>query len=271
MDRASACPSPFRLDEHLAGELGPGEAEGLERHLSGCERCGARLGAVLAEREQFRATAPPLLLPVPRDRAPGPATGEVIPLAGARPGLARGRARRAAFALAPLGLAAAALLLVVGLRGGGPEPELPWRPKGRAQLAVFVRHGDEVRAAAPGEIVAPGDALQFAFTRAAGRFVAVLSRDGAGKASVYFPLDGRAAAVGATGTLESTNSVVLDDVLGRETLYGLSCAGPTELEPLRAALETRSAPTWPAGCTAVPFSVDKRPASDARPEEEPGQ
>ena len=61
-------------------------------------------------------------------------------------------------AAAGLGLALAASLLLV-LR---PPPAAERSKGGGIGLTMFVQHGNEVRRAAPGEIVSPGDAVRFA-------------------------------------------------------------------------------------------------------------
>src|SRR5262249_31376017 len=137
-------------------------------HLSACAACSAAVAGMRGVREEVRALPLPAALgrPAPRRRVPG------LAIAGASLALA------------------ASLFLVVR------TPSLTARPKGTGLgLTMYVQHGDEVRRAAPGETVSPGDAVRFAVSTPAQAYVAVLSLDPAGKASVYFPQAPRAVQV----------------------------------------------------------------------------
>jgi hypothetical protein len=68
------------------------------------------------------------------------------------------------------------------------------------------------------------------------RYLAVLSVDGAKHASTYYP-DSRLAARQEPGREAALpSSTVLDDTLGAETVYGVSCPRPFDVETLREAL-----------------------------------
>ena len=251
-----ACLSALRLDRFLAGELAPAEAEEVRGHLDGCARCAAALAGLEAARDATRL--PPL-------RA-------VAPDAPAAPAVRLTRRRRVVATL--LGGLAAAAGLLVALRGGpeaGPEEV---RLKGRqAALAfgVYVLHDGAVRRAGPGEVLAPGDALRFAVQAPGPGYLAVLSLDPAGKASVYYPAGGRAEPVAPAalgGEVALPLATRLDATVGEERLYALFCERPVELEPVRAALEGAgrlegdavagpgAAP--PAGCQVTRWRFEKR-------------
>jgi hypothetical protein len=209
-----------------------------------------------------------------REPAPGTRPAAELVLAGGREP-ARS-SRRIALAVAPALAAAAAVLLWLratpptpgtdappsqpsqrsgaGADSAGPGSE---RVKGSAHIAVFVVRNGVARAAAPGEIVHPGDALQITYTAAAPGHLAILSRDGAGVGSIYFDDAGRAAAIAPGQDVSLPHSIVLDDTLGRETLYALFCARAVELEPLRQSLE-RAPLTPPEGCRAEALALEKR-------------
>jgi hypothetical protein len=211
------CLSDRRLDALLAGEL-EGETRALaEQHLSECGRCAARRDEMAGDAAAFLAAHPPV--------------AKVVRLAPRRRWLwGAGLA------------AAAALFLVVRM----PAPAE--RTKGSGSVGFFVRHGESVRRGGPGERVMPGDALRFVVTQREPSHVAVLSRDAAGQASVYFPAGARALRVEAGVERALDSSVILDEVLGAEQLYALRCKEPVELAPLRAYLGASSEPSWPAGC-----------------------
>lgn len=223
-----ACLSALRLDRWLAGELGPDEAEGVRAHVGGCTACARAVESLRASRDA--ATLPPLrIAPVPPRRL-----RRVLALSG--------------------GLAAAAGLLLV-LRAGGPGE----RSKGAGiGLAMYVLHGDAVRQAGPGEVVAAGDAVRFAVTTTEPAYVAVLSLDPAGHASIYFPTDARAAPVAAGNDVPLPMATRLDAIVGEEHVVGLFCDHPVELEPVRASLEAAAGGAIPTGCKVTRWSFEKR-------------
>jgi hypothetical protein len=228
----NACLSALRLDRWMMGELDAVESETVGTHVSGCTACSTAVAGMRGVREEVRALPLPAALgrPAPRRRVP-------------------------AFAIAGAGLALAASLLLV-IRTPSPTE----RSKGTGLgLSMYVRHGDEVRRAAPGESVSPGDAVRFAVTTPAQAYVAVLSLDPTGKASVYFPQGPRAAQVPAGTDVPLPLGTRLDATTGEERLLGLFCASAVELEPIREALERgREAASLPADCQGVRWGFVKR-------------
>jgi len=230
--RPETCLSDLRLDRLLAGELEGGALEESRAHLASCTVCAARLAELEAGRAAFVAAPPPL-----RRRA------------------AR-RGRRWLIPSAATALAAAAAVLVVW---HGQEPGT--RVKGGERLGLYVKHGEAVRRAGPDEVVRPGDALRFTYSMTAARHLAVLSRDGAGHASVYYPVGPSAVRHEPGAEVPLPSSTVLDEVLGHEVVYGLFCAGPVVLEPVRRSLEARpGAPPAVPGCTVDRLAIVKERA-----------
>ena len=239
-----ACLSALQLDRVALGEE-------ESAHVRGCALCTREIAA----RRTAQAEALPPLRAV-EDAAGSLRAAKAV---GTWPGAAeavaaprRGRpARRWAWATAAGGLAAAASLLLVA------------RPTERTKgapfsLGMYVQHGADVRRAAPGEAVAPGDALRFAVTAPQGGFLAVLSLDAGGAASVYFPQGPRAARIDpGAAELALPLSTRLDATLGDERILGLLCDAPVELEPLRVLLQ-RGALDLPAGCQVTRWSFVKR-------------
>jgi hypothetical protein len=222
----AACFSALQFDRFLIGELDASEAEHLRGHVAGCARCAAALDELKAASEEP--------LPPPR----------IVPLA-ARP---RFPLRSLA---AAVGLAAAASLLLV-IRPPGTRLKGPG-----FTLGMYVDHGGEVRRAAPGETVAPGDALRFAVTAPVDVYVAVLSVDPKGRASIYFPAGARAELVRAGTDVALPLGTRLDDTVGEERIFGLFCSSAIDLEPLRVRLE-RGASDIPDGCQVTRWSFVKR-------------
>jgi hypothetical protein len=226
-----ACLSALRLDRWMAGELGAAESEKVRAHAAGCERCASAVEALRAARDGV--TLPPLRI--------------VLAPARRKPRI------RAALAMAA-GLAAAAGLVLV-LRTDAPGE----RAKGAAiGLRMYVLHGGTVRQAAPGEAVAPGDAVRFAVTTPEPAFVAILSVDPAGRASIYFPEGARAAPVPAGNDEPLPLATRLDATVGEERVMGLFCDRPVELEPLRTELEAGGGLAMPEGCKVTRWRFVKR-------------
>ncbi len=120
----------------------------------------------------------------------------------------------------------------------GGTLESPWTAKGGVALAVHVRKGDGSVKHSPGEPLAPGATLRFEVTAPKPGYVAVLSRDAAGKVTVYHPYGGAQAAPydPKRRVLEST--VELDNQPGREHLYALYSAEPFPLDWAVSALNS---------------------------------
>src|SRR6185295_16197032 len=101
------------------------------------------------------------------------------------------------------------------------------------------------------EMVSPGDQLQLAYTAQEPGYLAMVSLDGAGVASVYFPEaqpDAWPAAPGFRVSLP--RSTILDNVIGKENLLIVYCPQPFAVEPVRRAMLADAAAIVPQpGCT----------------------
>ena len=233
--RGEECLSDLRIDQFIRQELDGARETNARSHLVGCASCSARLSEMETTRAQFAQA--PSILPALSSRS----------RAARRPAFSRWLYGGAGSVLA------AAMVLFALLR---PTSE-PWRSKGSEHLQLFIRHEGEVRPGISGEVVAPGDRLQFTYTLAESRYFALLSRDGANLVSVYFP-DGRTAVRLEPGRdLELERSTILDETLGHEELYGLFCVDPIEIELARKSLMAGGVPTI-AGCTIERFQLEKK-------------
>lgn len=240
-ERTAACVSDYAFDRWLAGALQAEERAAAEAHVASCARCERRLAQLEGERVAWHA-AP--LAPLTRQPAPS----RVAPV--------RKRAALYAAASSALALAAAALLF---LRPAPRAPEGGTRAKGPRSIGFYVKHGAAVRRGAHGEVVAPGDALRFTYSSERRGYLAVLSFDGARRASVYYPSDAAHTVPIEPGRdVPLPISTVLDGVLGQETLLGVFCETAVALEPLRRALEADPRAPPPPGCTIDRLAIEKR-------------
>ena len=223
-ERSPGCLSRLHCDQLLNGELE--DREDLKQHHASCARCSALLAAHRRERAAF-----------------------AVPMARPR-GLAQGRARWT------IGLAAIAAMFCVWLvasRGRVGDTEI--RYKGKPVLAFYVKHGQAVREGAPGDVVCPNDAINFVVSTEQPAFVAIISIDGAGKVSAYYPEGATAAAIPAGRDQVLPRSVLLDDTLGLERIVGVFCDRPMEVAELAAAVARNAIP---GGCVPETLTLEKR-------------
>jgi len=224
--RWQACLSAYQLDRYLVGELPAVEAAQLREHLASCARCREAKEALSAAQSDYLSLAPPLRRP---------------PRAG----------RAVAWGVGAVALAATCVLALSpqGIRSKGAP----------MSIGMYVQHEQVVRRALPGEAVAPGDLVRFAYSSRQPRYLAILSVDGAGIASVYFPDGPSAVGVPAAEDAPLPLGTRLDGVLGEEQVVALFCDRPQLLEPVRQALQATS-PALPSvpGCTVATFHFSKR-------------
>lgn len=243
------CISDLTFDEWRAGELEPERIEQLEQHLETCRRCQRRHDAIEAQAERFLEQFPELELP----SQPAAKPARVI-------SLEHKRARYLAWGSGIAGLAAAAAafaLLLSSPHGSAPDAGYTTRTKGSSRIGFYVKHGDQVRRGGDGQVVQPGDQLRFSVTSNAPQHMAILSLDGANVASVYYPDGPSSVEVGAGRDRPLDKSVLLDDTLGEERLWGIFCPEPFALEPLRTMLARDGRLPELPRCTVDELSIVK--------------
>jgi Putative zinc-finger len=217
--REPRCASRLAFDRYLAGELDPIRATELELHASECARCRALLAELRRGAEQFQAVLPEPLISRVRERD---------------------QRRTKRWMRTPLWAAAAlacSSLWLVLMRPARDPLADGARSKGGARITFYVLHDGAVRPGLDGERVHPGDAIEFAYTSERPVYLAILSIDGAQRASAYYERDGRAAALPAARRAVLDRSTVLDATLGPEIVYALLCSQPLAVAPLLRALE----------------------------------
>jgi hypothetical protein len=203
------------LERYLTDSLDAEQRSRLEAALADAPQERARLEALRADSAAFLIRNPPGPL-VAKLREP------------------RRRWWRSWPALLVEGLAVvAAASLLFALQGESllqlfrDDPE--FNVKGSVVLVLYRKAGNSGVPVAPGGMLAPQDVLRFEVKAAASGFVAVLSRDGRGIASVYHPFEGAEAAAYDTHQPVLPGAVELDDTLGHEDVYALYSPHPFEL------------------------------------------
>ena len=216
------CLSRLGCDQLLNGEL-PDELA-ARAHVASCRQCEARLAEHVGERAAFS-------VPLPRPRRSAP----------------------------PLAMIAALAAVVAGIFVLRPRPEdgAGTRTKGKPTIGFYVEHAGMVRAGAAGEIVVPGDALEFTASSERAGWLAIVSIDAAKNASVYYPAEADAAPVTPGRDQVLPLSVILDGVLGAERIYGVFCDRPFPVAQAKS-IAADGAPL-PAGCVTDTLDIVKSP------------
>ena len=248
-----ACRSSLAIDRWLSGELSAAQAEELRAHAGDCARCQpavAMLRGMAEEPLPPPSFLRPKLVAVEGGSNPIDATNKSETSVNHWPH----RSRKAALGAACLAIAAS---LLIALRHKDTSPETERSKGAPISLDIYVQHGEQVRRALPGESVAPGDAIRFALGSKSGGYAAVLSLDPGSQASIYFPLDARAAPIAGGAEVALPLSTRLDQTRGQEQIFALLCDSPIELEPLRANLQAGSF-TLPAGCSLAQQRFEKK-------------
>lgn len=246
------------LDRALLGDPAGPAGAAIDRHLGECAACAAELSGRRTDAATFAAA----VLPRTLEAATRPAPARFWRWA------ARG------LLIATPAVTAAVWLLVARPADGPPaEPAAPalLGVKGVPALKVYVRHGDRVRGAADGDLVAPGDALRFAVDAPGRPYLMFAGVDGAGRATVYHPYHGGAsAAVDPAARFELPISVVIDDSPGPERIFLFLSDAPLAAPAVMGALEslgragadairaTREV-SVPGAAVQTSFVLEKRP------------
>lgn len=133
------------------------------------------------------------------------------------------------------------------------------RTKGGASLEYFVERDGRARRGVSGDVLHPGDRIRFSYTSDRKQSLVILSIDGAGAVSRYHPVTDDVAAVENGKNVLLDASVVLDDVVGEEHVFGLFCSEHVDLEDLQGRLERdRHDVSWPVHCTVEELVFDKQ-------------
>jgi hypothetical protein len=228
----TGCVSSLMLDRLVASELLDAERRSVMEHVDGCPRCRDRLSDIVRGQKQFLERAPSLRIPITGAR------GANSRRAGAPHASNLLKSRWRAVALGGSLAAAVASVSLFALRPGAHHFAEPTeRSKGEDVIGYYVLRDGHVFEGRPGQALFPGDSIQFVYSAPRSAYVAILSVDGERKASIYYPRGPRAAPIEQGRRQALPQSTVLDETLGTETLYGLSCETAVMLEPLRAELE----------------------------------
>jgi len=121
-----------------------------------------------------------------------------------------------------------------------------------------VKRDGVVREGGPNEVVHPGDVIRFSYSWSEAGSVAVLSRDGAGTVSVYIADDERTLMTTPGQEVVLPGAVLLDDVTGPESFYGVFCSQPVATAKLEHAIANHPENPVISGCQIDTVRVNKR-------------
>ncbi len=211
-DNTGDRPSRLQIDRYLTGELDPAEAEGVRGHLRTDRGARAHANGVL----RAKAAVPPLDVEAIRARAGAPAVH--APVAPSPPPANQSLAWLAGMALA----IAAVLALMFGV-GHDPAEDATAPPgvrarSGSSQLLLFTPEG-----AYDGRALGEGDQLAVQVLSVDHDRVVVLSVDGTGATTVFYPEEAAATAKlsGSADAQPLPGSITLDGAPGPEVFVAV--------------------------------------------------
>jgi hypothetical protein len=205
------------LERYLAGELTGEALARVEKALAESSEERARVDALRADAAAFLIKHPP-----------GPIAARLEP------------PRRSWFQWLVPALAAVAALVVAVVFLRPVEDDVT--TKGAMAFTAFRLSSDgAVQELTPNAKVKAGDRVRFSVKVPSDGFLAVVSRDGAGNASVYFPSSSTVSARhGATALLP--DAIELDGVLGPERVWAIFSARSFEVSQAIEQLKGGSVP-----------------------------
>jgi hypothetical protein len=212
--------SSLELDVLAFDALPPPEKMRVTAHLGSCASCRQRSEELASLKAHFtRQVLPGHLAELSWRPSPWAHWGGLL-----------GR-------LAPvLVLAGLALFLVLPRGRVHPAPDLG--VKGGASLQVFVHRGERVWRAEEGEPLSPEDQLRFQVESGGLPYLLIVSIDGAGKPSIYYPFNAlRSGPVASGEPVALPYSIILDAAPGPERLYALFSRQPLQATQVRAELQ----------------------------------
>lgn len=238
------------LEQYRLHELGPAEAQRLERMLGADEALRRRLEAFQSSDEEIRRLYPAAWFAervrtrqaADRRRFRGPSW--------------HGAARWAV----PAALTVITTVLVATIPSRSESPAVsgaitvdtggvPDRIKGlRPALSVYRRTAEGTESLADGDVARTGDLLRIGYLAAGRSYGVILSIDGRGAVTLHLPATGgRAAALGRTGTVLLDRAYELDDAPRWERFYFITSTTPFDVASIidtarRAAAGDRPLP-----------------------------
>jgi hypothetical protein len=220
MNPAQVHLSSLELDALALDALPPPEKERLSEHLGACASCRQRSEELATLKTRFtNHVLPRHLADLSWRPSPWAHWGGLL-----------------ARWVPVLAMAGLALFLVLPRERVHETSDLG--VKGGATLQVFVHRGERVWKAEEGEPLSPDDQIRFQVESGGLPYLLVVSIDGAGKPSVYYPFNALRSGPVETGEpVALPYSIILDSAPGPERLYALFSREPLQAAEVRAELQ----------------------------------
>ena len=223
--------SPYQLEALRVATLDRDEELRVRTHLASCLPC-RRLASEIDEAHLYFT----------QDVAPRTSFAVERRLSRWR------RPLRGAIAGSLLSLVALFVVILRPHRDASAPIEPVFIAKGGAVMSVIAKRGTNQFEVHDGDALAGGDEIRFRLAGVTGRYAIVISVDGNGTTTVYWPFAGtHSAPIGAGSGVALGGSVVLDGSPGPERIFGLVSDAPIDAQPVVGALQRLHA----AGPSAV--------------------
>ena len=210
--------SDYRLERLAAGDLPAVEAEALRAEMHGDPEELARFEAIEQSTAELLAALPP-----------GEVHAEVMRRVAAAPEAPPRGPWVDALRAPPVWAAVAACAVVAVVVLGPPEDDGPGvRTKGGPALAVHRVVGADTEQLADGDSASAGDRIQVSVLGAAQRHAVVVSIDGAGRATLHYPLPADEPGPIAGVLFPLPRSYELDDAEGFERFLVVAADEPLD-------------------------------------------
>ncbi len=216
------CPSRFTLVEWKTGDLAPEEMAHVGAHVEDCATCKRAASQIESNASEYRARADDHLREL-KSRIDGLDSAEEDTPFVSILAYRQSRVKKTAIALGSLAAAAAIALVFIYQPPPSSDDTTPKnRFKGTMTFEVFAKRGEHQFKVKQGDRLRTNDALRFVITTNSAGYITVLSIDGAGRISPFYPdtaptEDSTPMMVDLKGRNELPGSIVLDDVVGLET------------------------------------------------------
>jgi hypothetical protein len=212
--------SALMVDALALDALDHDTAARVRDHLARCARCSSDQKDAAELREQFARSVLPRGL---RVRPP----------------------RRWAWLAVPAVVVAVAVLILALWRP--PERDDALAIKGEASWRVFANRDGQTFAVRDETELAPGDRIRFVVLPDGARYLLVVSVDGRGAVTIYYPYNGAHSASIEGDRFELAGSIVLDDAPGPERIYAILSDHPVASAVVTAQLRQLAG----GGATAI--------------------
>ena len=246
-ERSLGCPSPLALDRFWMA--GAPEEHALHAHVAGCAVCTRHLATCEGAARSFEMHVLPALKPA-RLSSASPGFGERV--------AAWGRGLTRPWVMAG-GLAVIILAVAIGLREVAPDQTREGVAfKGTIGLQVVADRQGSQFVVHEGDALQRGDRLRFRVSTPGPGYVLVVSVEGGGRVTRFYPFAGEdAMAIDGRGTLLG-GSIALDAFAGYERVFVVFSPRPFTLRDVRApAAALAASPTGALRTRVLPVPFEQ--------------